>query len=486
MITITKSSPSSASAGSVEVACGSGNEIARLHEQFEERHCVQIPQLLGPPVFDEIARQVAGADFKPIRHEEFQFGHAEGEEDVGFVEASMDEHTPAFALLHFLVNDPRLFEAVRKITGCDRIGRFDGRVYRMDPGAYSGWHDDIGDGRMIAMSINLGREPYTGGVLSVREKASQEVLHEAPNRGPGDAILFQVADNLEHRITPVEGSVSKLAFAGWFKPSAGFFTVGFDFGKTARTDPGDGGLQREGSERRSHGIGAAVTDRVRNRLPDGLREQWDDMRLRGLPEPLRTVWPHTLLTPLNMLFLMELAERVGREGVPGDFVECGVYKGGSAGLLGHSMMRLPGPSRRLWLFDSFEGLPKATHWDGPLHAQLEGDYEGSEWQTRRILGRLGVPGERYEIFSGLFEATFARIDAPQVALLHLDCDFYEPVKLSLKRFYPRVSPGGYIVLNDYGTFPGCRAATDEFFADEGVEVTPTFIDRAAIFLQKPG
>ena len=89
------------------------------------------------------------------------------------------------------------------------------------------------------------------------------------------------------------------------------------------------------------------------------------------------------------------------------------------------------------------------------------------------------------IVAGRFEQTFGRAEPTAVALLHVDCDFYEPVRLSLEAFFPRVSPGGFVVLNDYGTFPGCRAATEEFLARQGLVVEPTFIDHAAVFLQKP-
>jgi O-methyltransferase len=200
---------------------------------------------------------------------------------------------------------------------------------------------------------------------------------------------------------------------------------------------------------------------------------------------LRTVWPHTLLTPLNLLFLIELATRVSRLDIPGDFVECGVYRGGSAGVLGYSMTRLNGGARKLWLYDSFEGLPAAGPNDGEVDRQLEGEYAASEDDVRRILERLRVPPERFEIVSGRFEQTFERADPTTVALLHVDCDFYEPVRLSLETFFRRVSPGGFVVLNDYGTFPGCRAATDEFLARQGLEVEPTFIDHAAVFFRKP-
>jgi SAM-dependent methyltransferase len=225
---------------------------------------------------------------------------------------------------------------------------------------------------------------------------------------------------------------------------------------------------------------------ARERAWPRVLEQWYDLRLAGLPEPLRTVTPHTLLTPLNLLFLQELGERVLTAGVPGDFVECGVYKGGSAGVLGFALKELPAASRRLWLFDSFEGLPEATGRDAPLDRELAGRYAGTERQVRRLLQRLRVPRDRYAIVGGRFEDTLPASSVGRVALLHVDCDLYEPVRLSLETFYPRVSPGGYVVVNDYGTFPGCRAATDELLQREAPEVKPVFVDRAAVYFQKPG
>jgi O-methyltransferase len=462
---------------SIELLAGSQDEIARLRDDFAQRHTFKLPGLLGPELLEEISAQLAAAEFEPTHHEDFQFGHAGAEEDVGYVEATLKDEEPAVMLLRFLINDPRLFELVEEITGCERIGRFDGRVYRMEPSAYSGWHDDIGDNRMVAMSLNLGTQSYDGGVLQLRETASRRLVAEAPNTGPGDAIFFRVAEDLQHQITPVEGEVAKTAFAGWFKSAdSGPFLA---FPARERAEPP---VELVTTPLRA---GAENARRPRLRPPRSLAERWRHLRLRGLPEPLRTVWPHTLLTPLNLLFLVELATRATRLGVPGDFVECGVYKGGSAGVLGYSMTRLNGGGRKLWLYDSFEGLPAAGPNDGELDRQLEGDYAGSESEVRRILERLGVPPERFEIVSGRFEQTFDRVETTAVALLHIDCDFYEPVRLSLETFFPRVSPGGFVVLNDYGTFPGCRAATDEFLAHRGLELEPTFIDHAAVFFQKP-
>jgi len=154
-------------------------------------------------------------------------------------------------------------------------------------------------------------------------------------------------------------------------------------------------------------------------------------------------------------------QRLGRLGIEGDIVECGVYKGGSAAVLGSAMVRLDDERpRKLWLFDSFAGMPPAGEQDGAFSHTLKVTYVGSEQQTRALLGQAGVPPGRFEIVKGLYADTFPTVEIP---LLHIDCDFYEPHKLTLEKFYPAVSPGGFVVLNDYGIYKGARAATDEFF-----------------------
>jgi O-methyltransferase len=106
--------------------------------------------------------------------------------------------------------------------------------------------------------------------------------------------------------------------------------------------------------------------------------------------------------------------------------------------------------------------------------------------TRDLLERVGVRPERYEIVEGLFAETFATMVPPRTALLHVDCDFYEPVKLTLETFFPVLEPGGFVVLNDYGIYKGAREATDEFLSAAGVDVQPVAIDPTAAFFQKPG
>lgn len=215
-------------------------------------------------------------------------------------------------------------------------------------------------------------------------------------------------------------------------------------------------------------------------------------RALGEPTPgqLEEPWPsaiaNSLVTPLNLHFLHELTERLGRLRIDGDIVECGVYRGGSAAVLGWAMMRLEGPPRKLWLFDSFAGMPAATERDGDFSHTLEGKYVGSAEETRRLLRVAGLPEARYELVVGRFEETFPSLEPLTTALLHVDCDFYEPVRLTLEKFFPSLSPGGFVVLNDYGAYKGAHDATNEFLAANGLEVELVAIDPTASFFQKPG
>lgn len=222
---------------------------------------------------------------------------------------------------------------------------------------------------------------------------------------------------------------------------------------------------------------------IRRRVPPTLVERWHDRNLRSHGRPLSIVIPHSLVDPMNLAFLQRVAQRLNAERVPGAFVECGVYRGGSAGVLAFEAMRTP--DRELWLFDAFAGMPPASDKDDDRARAIEGEFVGSEQQTRRILERVGMDPARTHLRAGWFEDTFPAADVAPVALLHVDCDFYDPVKLTLETFYPRLSPGAYVVINDYGSYEGCRVATDEFLAAIEEDVVPAALDLHVVFFQKP-
>ena len=188
-------------------------------------------------------------------------------------------------------------------------------------------------------------------------------------------------------------------------------------------------------------------------IPAGLIEWLRESRHGCLPVPYQTVRPHSLVSSLNLFFLAELLRRLDASGSPGDIVECGVYRGGSAGVLAYHAVRSPLP-RKVWLFDAFAGMPTASDKDDGYSRSIAGQFIGSEKQTRRIMSRLGIPTDRFEIVPGWFNDTLHRVSIGQISLLHVDCDFYDPVLLTLRTFYPAVVSGGILVFDDYGSFLG--------------------------------
>lgn len=193
---------------------GSSVDLARARWQFEHENYVRLPQFLEAGFLELVQRSVERASFAIKVHK-----------GIG-VEACMSDNV-TLSLLHFPLNCPKFFRFIEQMTGCGRIGCFTGRVYRIIPGCghYDSWHSDMIEHRMVAMSINLSARIYAGGMLQMRERETQAVVSEVSNVGLGDAIVFRLSDDLEHRITDVEGTAAKTAFAGWFKSEPDFVSI---------------------------------------------------------------------------------------------------------------------------------------------------------------------------------------------------------------------------------------------------------------------
>jgi O-methyltransferase len=173
---------------------------------------------------------------------------------------------------------------------------------------------------------------------------------------------------------------------------------------------------------------------------------------------LKKVQPYTLLSPGKLSNLRRLAKLVNEQGVEGDFVECGTYKGGSAAML--STM-LP-PSRHLWLYDSFQGMPPVTERDGEGAKSAVGKCVAAEADVVEALSVFGLPDSQYTIREGWFKDTFKETLPQKVALLHCDADWYDSVILVLETFYSRIPAGGCIILDDFGCWEGSREAFYDF------------------------
>jgi hypothetical protein len=173
---------------------------------------------------------------------------------------------------------------------------------------------------------------------------------------------------------------------------------------------------------------------------------------------------YTMILSSRARNLLELAEKVEANGIPGAIVDTGVWNGGST-----MLMSMAAPSRQVWAFDSFEGLPEPVEADGARSKLHVGDCLGSEDMLRNGFEDLGHV-DRLHVVKGWFEDTFPTVaeEIGPVALLHVDSDWYEPVKLTLETFYPQISDGGFVAVDDYRFWPGTRKAVDEFRGGQGI------------------
>ena len=191
---------------------------------------------------------------------------------------------------------------------------------------------------------------------------------------------------------------------------------------------------------------------------------WDQFREKRLIQAVR---PYTLVSQDRIHNLYVLAKRIEEEGIPGDVVECGVYNGGTAAVLARAATRST-MNRTVWLFDSFQGMPPTTDVDGNAAKEWIGKLAASPEKVREVLKLTGARLDRVRIVEGFYQASFEKIEIPRIAILNLDCDWYDSVKLCLQKFYDSVVHGGFVSFDDYGYWPGCKLAVDEFFKERSL------------------
>jgi O-methyltransferase len=180
--------------------------------------------------------------------------------------------------------------------------------------------------------------------------------------------------------------------------------------------------------------------------------------------------------------------QVLRNGVSGDLIETGVWRGGAT-IFMRAVLKAYGDTRRLvWVADSFQGVPRPSpkkypadaadpHWKHP-------ELPVSESQVRANFHRYGLLDDQVRFLAGWFGDRLPQAPIDRLSILRLDGDMYESTWDALHALYDKVSPGGYVIVDDYHAVHGCRRATDEFRARRGIADALTPIDRLAVYWQK--
>ena len=225
----------------------------------------------------------------------------------------------------------------------------------------------------------------------------------------------------------------------------------------------------------SRALPRPVSDGLRS-LAEGLLYPQDlTMADRKIYE---SVAPYTMTSVERILTLAAYVRSVVARGVPGDFVECGVWRGGSSMCIARTLLECGVSDRHLFLFDTYQGMTAPTNADVSLRGErVSGAFPGASEspragaysltslsEVRENLRSTGYAEQRMHFVPGPVEETIPEAAPQRIALLRLDTDWYESTIHELRHLYERVSPGGIVIVDDYGHWAGCRQAVDEFLA----------------------
>lgn len=236
--------------------------------------------------------------------------------------------------------------------------------------------------------------------------------------------------------------------------------------------------------------------RSRSRLPKRIPVDFDEQTVRVLG----AVNEYTMTSPERIAAVVSAVRHVVANEIAGDFVECGVWRGGSAMAMALTLAELGRTDRDLYLFDTFEGMSAPTaadvSHDGEAAAekfvQRRLSEDSSEWcrapleDVQRNLAKTGYPAERVHFVEGKVEDTIpARMPAGAIAILRLDTDWYESTRHELEHLYPQLVRGGVLIIDDYGHWAGARRAVDEYIARHRLPIFLSRIDYTGRIAIKP-
>lgn len=211
----------------------------------------------------------------------------------------------------------------------------------------------------------------------------------------------------------------------------------------------------------------------------------------------QAVSPFTMTSPERIASLCAAVRHVVRAKIPGDIVECGVWKGGSMMAAARTLIKEGDSARRLHLFDTFEGMTPP----GAADVSIDGDSaarllaispkQDLVWahspleEARKAVLSTGYDPDKISFVKGRVEDTIPAQAPARIALLRLDTDWYESTRHELVHLYPRLVPGGVLIIDDYGHWKGARKAVDEYLAENGISLLLNRVDYTGRIAVKP-
>lgn len=218
--------------------------------------------------------------------------------------------------------------------------------------------------------------------------------------------------------------------------------------------------------RRSH--------RIRKQMPDIDRS---DLSI------IEKVRPYTMLSPERLYAFIEATRYITKHNIPGSIVECGVWKGGAVMSSLLTLRDLHVSDREVFLYDTFEGMPAPGQEDQKFDGEKIGEDfaarqlgAGSTWcrgemdEVRTNILSTAYNPERIHFVKGKVEDTIPDTLPEQIAILRLDTDWYESTRHELQHLFPRLVPGGVLIIDDYGHWAGARQAVDEYFERHNIPI----------------
>jgi O-methyltransferase len=238
---------------------------------------------------------------------------------------------------------------------------------------------------------------------------------------------------------------------------------------------------------RAFGLDIIRFRRQEQEYPPDFRDEETDI--------IRRVRYWTMTSPERIYALIQAVRYVSANAIPGAFVECGVWKGGSMAAIARTLLRVRDLTRDLYLFDTFEGMPVPTandiDYSGKAASKVLAEDEGIRCAdaplagVKSVLQDTGYPMERIHFVQGKVEETIPRNAPDSISLLRLDTDWYESTAHELVHLFPRLARGGVIIVDDYGHWKGSRQACDEYFLQNRIPILLNRIDYTGRIALKP-